>query len=51
MFIIVTIKLTAPKIDDIPDKCNEKIAKSIELPECDWIDAKGGYHFYIYNFQ
>lgn len=28
----VVIKLTAPKIDDTPAKCKEKIAKSTEDP-------------------
>lgn len=27
---------------DTPDKCNEKIAKSTEPPEWDWIPARGG---------
>ena len=31
---IVVIKLTAPKIEEAPDKCNEKIAISTEGPEC-----------------
>jgi len=29
---IVVIKLIAPKIEDIPAKCKEKIAKSTEVP-------------------
>jgi len=33
IFKIVTIKLIAPKIDDAPDKCKLKIAKSIDGPE------------------
>jgi hypothetical protein len=32
IFIIVVMKLIAPKIDDAPAKCNEKIVKSIEDP-------------------
>lgn len=32
ILIIVVIKLIAPKIDDAPAKCKEKIAKSIEGP-------------------
>jgi hypothetical protein len=32
ILITVVIKLTAPKIDEIPAKCNEKIAKSTEAP-------------------
>jgi hypothetical protein len=30
---IVTIKLIDPKIEDTPDKCKLKIAKSTEGPE------------------
>lgn len=32
MFKIVVIKLIAPKIDDAPARCKEKIAKSTEGP-------------------
>jgi hypothetical protein len=39
----VVIKFIAPKIDEIPDKCKLKIAKSTDAPECDWIPASGGY--------
>lgn len=38
----VLIKLTAPKIDLTPAKCNEKIAKSTELPACAMLLDKGG---------
>jgi len=31
MFRIVQIKLIAPKIEEIPAKCNEKIVKSTEI--------------------
>jgi hypothetical protein len=34
MFVIVTIKLIAPKIDDTPAKCKEYIAQSTDAPEC-----------------
>jgi hypothetical protein len=34
MFLIVTIKLIAPKIDDTPAKCKEYIAQSTDAPEC-----------------
>lgn len=44
IFNIVVIKLIAPNIDEIPDKCRLNIAKSTEAPEWDWIPAKGGYH-------
>ena len=40
---IVVIKFIAPNKDDTPAKCNEKIAKSTEGPECAWILASGGY--------
>jgi hypothetical protein len=33
MFIIVVIKLMAPKIEEAPAKCRLKIAKSTENPE------------------
>lgn len=42
MFRVVDIKLIAPNKLDTPAKCNEKIAKSTEPPECDCIEAKGG---------
>jgi hypothetical protein len=42
ILIIVVIKLTAPKIEEIPAKCNEKIAKSTEGPLWDILSAKGG---------
>ena len=31
---IVVIKLIDPKIEDAPDKCKLKIAKSTDAPEC-----------------
>jgi len=37
---IVTMKLIAPKIDEIPAKCKLKIAKSTEASEA--IELKGG---------
>jgi len=33
IFIIVVIKLIAPRIEDAPAKCNLKIARSTEIPE------------------
>lgn len=33
IFVIVTIKLIAPRIDETPAKCNEKIAQSTLAPE------------------
>ena len=44
IFKTVVIKLIAPNRDETPARCNEKIAKSTEGPECDWILANGGYH-------
>ena len=41
--IIVVIKLIAPKIDETPAKCNEKIVKSTEQPAWAILLAKGGY--------
>jgi len=41
--VIVTIKLIAPNIEEIPAKCNEKIAQSTEPPEWAFIPANGGY--------
>ena len=38
----VLIKFTAPKIDLTPAKCNEKIAKSTELPAWAILLDKGG---------
>jgi hypothetical protein len=43
MFQIVTKKFIAPKIEDNPDKCKLKIAKSTAPPECASIPLKGGY--------
>jgi hypothetical protein len=42
IFIQVVIKLIAPKIDEIPAICNEKIDKSTDLPICAIFLAKGG---------
>jgi hypothetical protein len=43
MLIVVEIKFTAPKIDETPAKCNEKIAKSTDAPACAIPLANGGY--------
>jgi len=42
MLIIVVMKLTAPKIEDTPARCNEKIAKSTDPPACAKFPANGG---------
>ena len=44
ILIAVLMKLIAPNKEDTPAKCNEKIAKSTEPPECDCTLDKGGYH-------
>ena len=33
MLMIVVIKLMAPRIDEIPARCREKIARSTDAPE------------------
>jgi hypothetical protein len=43
ILIIVVIKFTAPKIEEIPAKCKEKIAKSTDAPACAILADKGGY--------
>lgn len=43
IFITVVIKFTAPRIDEAPAKCNEKIAISTEGPAWAMLLAKGGY--------
>ncbi len=32
MLIVVEMKFTAPRIDDTPAKCNEKMARSTDAP-------------------
>jgi len=39
---IVVMKLTVPKIEDIPARCKLKIAKSTEPPEWNPMLANGG---------
>lgn len=43
ILIIVVIKLIAPKIDETPARCKEKIVKSTEAPACAKFPARGGY--------
>lgn len=43
ILIIVVIKFTAPKIEDTPARCNEKIAKSTEPPAWAKLADRGGY--------
>lgn len=42
MLKIVVIKLTVPKIEEIPDRCKLKIAKSTEPPEWNPMLDNGG---------
>lgn len=37
------MKFTAPRIDDAPAKCREKIARSTDGPACAIFLARGGY--------
>lgn len=43
ILITVVMKFTAPRIEDAPAKCREKIAKSTEGPACAIFLANGGY--------
>jgi hypothetical protein len=42
MLITVVIKLTEPKIEEIPAKCKEKIAKSTDAPLWAILEERGG---------
>jgi len=42
MLIIVVIKLIAPKIEEIPARCSEKIVKSTDAPAWARFPARGG---------
>lgn len=42
MLIIVVIKLIAPRIEEIPAKCREKIVKSTDAPAWAKLPARGG---------
>lgn len=42
ILIIVVIKLMAPRMDETPAKCREKIVKSTEAPACARFPARGG---------
>lgn len=41
--MIVVIKLIEPRIDDVPAKCSEKMARSTDGPACAIFLASGGY--------
>lgn len=43
MLIIVVMKLIAPRIDETPARCSEKMARSTEGPEWARFLARGGY--------
>jgi hypothetical protein len=43
ILIVVVIKFTAPRIEETPARCNEKIARSTEPPAWAMPEAKGGY--------
>ena len=42
ILMIVVIKLIAPRIDEAPARCKEKIVKSTLAPECEILLDKGG---------
>lgn len=42
MLIVVVMKFTAPRIDETPARCNEKIARSTEAPAWAIPLARGG---------
>lgn len=43
MLIIVVMKLMEAKMEEIPARCSEKIARSTEAPACARLPANGGY--------
>lgn len=43
MLMIVVIKLMAPRIEDTPARCREKMVRSTEAPACARFPARGGY--------
>ncbi|GGA18444.1 hypothetical protein GCM10008018_72910 [Paenibacillus marchantiophytorum] len=42
MLIVVVIKLIAPRIDETPAKCSEKIVRSTDAPAWARLPARGG---------
>lgn len=42
MFMIVEMKLMAPRIDEMPAKCNLKMVRSTEAEEWNVADESGG---------
>lgn len=43
ILIIVVMKLIAPRIEETPAKCSEKIVRSTDAPACARLPASGGY--------
>lgn len=43
MLIVVVIKLMAPKIDETPARCSEKIVRSTDAPAWAKLPERGGY--------
>jgi len=43
IFITVVMKLMAPRIEEAPARCREKMAISTEEPLCAILEARGGY--------
>jgi hypothetical protein len=42
MLMMVVIKLMAPRMEETPAKCNEKMARSTDAPAWARLPAKGG---------
>lgn len=42
ILIVVVMKFTAPRMDETPAKCREKMAKSTDAPACAIPLARGG---------
>lgn len=42
MLIIVVMKLIAPRMDETPAKCKEKIVRSTDAPAWARLPARGG---------
>lgn len=42
MLMMVVMKLMAPRIEDAPARCREKIVRSTEAPACARFPARGG---------
>jgi hypothetical protein len=48
MLIVVEMKFAAPRIDETPARCNEKIAKSTDAPA--WAIPLAGGNLYTSDF-